>query len=129
MFCKNCGKEVPDIINYCPKCGFKLKTNAEDVPKNTIDFTNKEISASLRENNEILNGKLTFYGDHLSFSYKSFLKEINLDIEYCEIKSVELSKRVPIFSHGFAIITEENEEIRFITSRNKAIKKYLDWKC
>lgn len=35
MFCKNCGKKLPDNASFCPECGIKIKKdNAETVNKN-----------------------------------------------------------------------------------------------
>ncbi len=34
MFCKNCGKELPNEVTFCPNCGFKLEENTKkEVPK------------------------------------------------------------------------------------------------
>lgn len=28
MFCKNCGKQIPDNSNFCPKCGVNIKSSS-----------------------------------------------------------------------------------------------------
>lgn len=39
MFCKNCGKQIPDDSNYCPECGCALNsTNANSVFVQTPEY-------------------------------------------------------------------------------------------
>ena len=38
MYCKNCGKEIPDGVKFCPKCG-------EAIDSISITQTNKEREA------------------------------------------------------------------------------------
>lgn len=42
MFCHNCGKEIPDISNYCLFCGTKIKQDTDDMSL-AYPSTEKEI--------------------------------------------------------------------------------------
>lgn len=33
MFCSNCGKQIPDNVNFCPHCGAKLQASSNPNPK------------------------------------------------------------------------------------------------
>ena len=34
MFCYNCGSKIVDYAKFCPSCGAKQPTNAEEVEQN-----------------------------------------------------------------------------------------------
>lgn len=40
MYCKNCGKELPNDSNFCPKCGEKQNDNAVDKNVRILKFIN-----------------------------------------------------------------------------------------
>lgn len=45
MFCKNCGQEISDGINFCPKCGTSLNTNDTNFVRNYTEanmFSNQK---------------------------------------------------------------------------------------
>ena len=39
MICLNCGKNIPNIYEYCPHCGYKIKIESSDDKK---EKTSKE---------------------------------------------------------------------------------------
>lgn len=48
MFCTNCGKEIPDISNFCTYCGSKVKKteeniNVQETQEKNIENTQKTI--------------------------------------------------------------------------------------
>lgn len=129
MFCRKCGEEVPDIINFCPKCGSRLDLNVRELPKNLTDFTGRTVKAALWEEGRMINGKLKFFDNRISFSRKSLLSKVELDIDYWDMDSVKPLKRILGLSHGLNIITKDGNEIKFILSKSREIRKYIDWMC
>ncbi|MFN3966309.1 MAG: zinc-ribbon domain-containing protein [Endomicrobiia bacterium] len=45
MFCSNCGKENPGIINFCIKCGKPLKSTTEN---NQPEETSPQLTLTLK---------------------------------------------------------------------------------
>lgn len=51
MYCRNCGKEIPQDSNYCPKCGTQQIASNENVVDETNEIVNNTDSGlSKREN-------------------------------------------------------------------------------
>ncbi len=40
MFCRNCGKEIPDQVRFCPACGCQVK-NISAVPMQSVEIRNQ----------------------------------------------------------------------------------------
>lgn len=53
MFCKNCGKQIPDGSKYCPSCGADQGYQATYVPK-TTSYQDPNISKCSRRITRIL---------------------------------------------------------------------------
>lgn len=49
-YCKNCGKEVAEVMNYCPSCGTSLKTVREEYSVSSDDLV-KKIKELIHEGN------------------------------------------------------------------------------
>lgn len=51
MFCKNCGKEVPDNAKFCPGCGedLSLESRIVNAANNVFDSTEQELRSSINE--------------------------------------------------------------------------------
>ena len=55
MFCPNCGKEVPDNVNFCPYCGAKLVNTVALKQDNTKQYP---INTEYEKENSILDDEL-----------------------------------------------------------------------
>ncbi|MCI5493858.1 MAG: zinc ribbon domain-containing protein [Lachnospiraceae bacterium] len=43
MFCRNCGKEIPDQVRFCPACGYQLKQTSA-TPQQSVENPDQSIS-------------------------------------------------------------------------------------
>lgn len=46
MFCRNCGKEIPDESQFCKHCGNKVKNVEETNNMEVVNNSNKQIKAT-----------------------------------------------------------------------------------
>lgn len=58
MFCKNCGKEVPDNTKFCPGCGadLSLESRVAGAATNVFHATEQELRSSINEVHQSFNG-------------------------------------------------------------------------
>ncbi len=51
MFCKKCGKEVPDNTKFCPRCGteISIEKRVSDAANNVFQATEQELKSSINE--------------------------------------------------------------------------------
>ncbi|MBQ7474464.1 MAG: zinc ribbon domain-containing protein [Clostridia bacterium] len=56
MFCKNCGKQIPDDSTFCPGCGASVTS----VPTPVYDYPHTPAPATLPGENEAAKSILTF---------------------------------------------------------------------
>ena len=55
MFCKKCGKELPDEAKFCPFCGYHIENNEQSVSFEEIKPIEAEKTFSLNENSDLKN--------------------------------------------------------------------------
>jgi CBS domain-containing protein len=51
MYCKNCGKEVADGMNYCPNCGASTKKTTSEVYSVSSDDLVSKVKELIHEGN------------------------------------------------------------------------------
>ena len=60
MFCKNCGAEVKEGAQFCPKCGTRIEHRKTDIDeRNSEDVLNKNIPIQSQKSVEKISGKRT----------------------------------------------------------------------
>lgn len=53
MYCRNCGKEIPNDSNFCPNCGTEIKANAEVLDNTKESEHNVENGVSKKANKNV----------------------------------------------------------------------------
>lgn len=58
MFCRNCGKEVPENTKFCPNCGedLSLESKVSNAARKVFRSTEEELKSSISEIQQSLNG-------------------------------------------------------------------------
>jgi len=63
MFCKNCGRELPEDAKFCVQCGASMKQKAESTEKTTeTDTSNAEGSQAIGEKGMVSVGDCSAFG-------------------------------------------------------------------
>jgi hypothetical protein len=77
MYCRNCGKEIPEDSNFCPNCGTETKTNTEVCDDTKGSEHNVENSVSKKANKNVgCSTIIVIIGFILlSFLFKPFIKQ------------------------------------------------------
>lgn len=59
MFCKKCGKEVPDNTKFCPHCGedLSLESRVANAANNVFHATEEELKSSINEVHQSFSGQ------------------------------------------------------------------------
>lgn len=51
MFCKSCGKEISETMNFCPNCGASTKKTSKEVYSVSSDDLVKKVKELIHEGN------------------------------------------------------------------------------
>jgi len=51
MFCKSCGKEISETMNFCPNCGVSTKKTSKEVYSVSSDDLVKKVKELIHEGN------------------------------------------------------------------------------
>lgn len=88
MFCKKCGKEVPDNTKFCPHCGedLSLESRVASAANNVFHATEEELKSSINEVHQSFTGQQTSSGARLKDD-RGLLSYILLSLITCGIYS------------------------------------------
>lgn len=91
MFCKKCGREVPDNTKFCPGCGadLSLEKRVADAANNAFRSAEQELKSSMDEVHQSFNGnqQVPPYGGVKLKDDRGLLSYILLSIITCGIYS------------------------------------------
>ena len=76
MFCKNCGKEIPEDAKFCPNCGAKQNGEEETLLKNHVGLNEVECNMDFEDNKPRKSSVIAYLGFGLSIA------SIFVDYEY-----------------------------------------------
>jgi hypothetical protein len=134
MFCKKCGKEIPDDSNFCQYCGVSLSNNkANDIIKKgktliTIKHE-KKFGWGLYKIKIYIDG--SFIKEIKSGKIVSFEIENGRHIIFCEAKRCERSESVEInadsneiyFSATFNLFYSQSQNYKVILTKTMETEK------
>lgn len=89
MFCKKCGKEVPDNSKLCPNCGadLSLESNVASAASNVFSAAEQELKSSINEIHQSLSGDVPPYAGTKLKDDRGLLSYILLSLITCGIYS------------------------------------------
>ena len=109
MFCKNCGKEIPDYAKFCTACGTAIDDSE------TVDAENTESNAEESAKAEDVGSKIADAGEKLGQSIDEAAGEIKKDVEdfgknFSETADKASQKAEDIAKNWKDYVTPENME-------------------
>lgn len=89
MFCKKCGKEVPDNTKYCPNCGedLSMESRVANAANNVFHATEEELKSSINEVHQSFSGQQASGGGRRLKDDRGLLSYILLSLITCGIYS------------------------------------------
>lgn len=92
MFCRNCGKEIPESTKFCPNCGtnVSLENRATDAANSAFRATEQELRSAINEVHQSFNGyqqQMPSYGGVRLKDDRGLISYILLSIITCGIYS------------------------------------------